>query len=102
MIYIILLKIYIAGYVHLDIVNPETGFGTGQDGEISEKLEFMSSIPESRAEPAPQASHHNKHGKVERATYSKVKHAVGQKEDASKVENNTAQDNPAQDDIGKN
>ena len=83
-------------------MNPETGYGTGQDGEtasgISEKLEFMTKSQEFRAEPDSQSAHH---GKVERVTYSKVKHTAGQKEDTKKVENNTTQDNPAQDDIGK-
>ncbi|KAL9957912.1 hypothetical protein ACROYT_G034867 [Oculina patagonica] len=91
------------GYVHLDIVNPETGYGTGQDGEtasgISERLEFMNNSQEFRAEPDSQSAHHNKHKKVERVTFSKMKHAAGQKEDAKKVENGAAQDNPAQDDI---
>ena len=94
-----------SGYVHLDIVNPETGFGTGQEGETasvtSEKLEFMSNSQEFRAEPESQDTQHNKHKKVDRVVYTKVKNSSGQKDDTKKTENNATQDNPVQDDIGK-
>ena len=91
--------------MHLDIVDPETESGTGQDGDsasvISDKLEFMSNSQECRAERDSQSSPHGKHGKAERVIYSKGKHTATQKEDIKKVELNVpTQDTSAQDDTG--
>ena len=96
-----------SGYVHLDIVNPETGLAVGEEGETpsvaKEKLEFMSKSQEFHAEPEPQATQHAKHRKVERVVFTKGKNnAPCPKDDAKKVENNAPPDIPAQDDICKN
>ena len=91
-------------------MNPETGHGTGQDGDtasvISDKLEFMNNSQEFTTERESQSTHHatqhiTNHGKLSKVVYSKVKHTAGQKDDTKKTENNTTQDNPVQDDISK-
>lgn len=92
------------GYVHLDIVNTETGLALEEEGETPfvarEKLEFMSKSQEFCAEPEPQVAQHGKHRKVERVVFTKTKNTSSPKDEAKKIENNVTPDFPAQDDIG--
>ena len=87
-----------SGYVHLDIVDPEAGLGTGQDGEpiieqSSDKLEFMNHSVELKTEPED-------YSKIDKVKYSKMKHTAG-KDDNKRTENSSAQDGQVQDDIGE-
>ena len=87
-----------SGYVHLDIMDPEAGLGTGQDGETfiefsSDNLDFMNHSVELKTEPED-------YSKIEKVKYSKVKQTTG-KDDSKRTENNSAQDGQVQDDIGE-
>lgn len=88
----------LAGFVHLDLIDPEAAHGTGCDEESlsvlsSDNLEFMSNSLELKTDP-------DHYSKVDKVKYTKIKQSAT-KDDTKKTEGSAAQDWQGQDDIGE-
>ena len=87
-------SIVLAGFVHLDLVDPEAGRDEESLAVLSsDRLEFMSNSLELKTDP-------DHYSKVDKVKYTKIKQSVA-KDDTKKTEESAAQDWQGQDDIGE-